>query len=196
MEQNLLNCLETISVRSVLVSTQVTVRTTFYSGRTLLQGEILYLKPGHLEISGVQEKMDLSLKAAHCPSGPLPTQEDSGIKGPDTQPLKPLTPSQCLDPSHKMVKMTMTMMLLGLSVPAHFAHACTLTQLWLTLRPYGLSPARLLCPWDSPGKNTGVGCHALLQGIFMTQGSNLHLLQWRADSLPLSHLGSPVLCTC
>ena len=36
--------------------------------------------------------------------------------------------------------------------------------------------ARLLCPWDSPGKNTGVGCHALLQGIFLTQGSNLHLL--------------------
>ena len=34
-------------------------------------------------------------------------------------------------------------------------------------------PARLLCPWDSPGKNTGVGCHFLLQGIFLTQGSNL-----------------------
>ena len=38
-------------------------------------------------------------------------------------------------------------------------------------------PARLLCPWNSPGKNTGVGCHALLQGIFLTQGSNLNLLQ-------------------
>ena len=33
-------------------------------------------------------------------------------------------------------------------------------------------PARLLCPWDSPGKNTGVGCHCLLQGMFPTQGSN------------------------
>ena len=32
------------------------------------------------------------------------------------------------------------------------------------------------CPWDSPGKNTGVCCHALLQGISLTQGSNLHLL--------------------
>jgi len=32
-------------------------------------------------------------------------------------------------------------------------------------------PARVFCPWDSPGKNTGVGCHALLQGIFLTQGS-------------------------
>ena len=37
-------------------------------------------------------------------------------------------------------------------------------------------PARLFCPWDSPGKNTGVGCHPLLQGIFLTQGSNRHLL--------------------
>jgi len=34
----------------------------------------------------------------------------------------------------------------------------------------------LLCPWDSLGKNTGVGCHALLQGIFLTQGWNLHLM--------------------
>ena len=45
---------------------------------------------------------------------------------------------------------------------------------------------RLLCPWDSPGKNTGVGYHALLQGIFPTQGSNPHqlcLLLWQAGSL-------------
>ena len=40
-------------------------------------------------------------------------------------------------------------------------------------------PARLLCPWDFPGKNTGVGGHSLLQGIFPTQGSNPHLLHWR-----------------
>ena len=54
--------------------------------------------------------------------------------------------------------------------------------------PYGLYPARLLCPWDSPGKNSGVGCHALLQGIFWTQGSNMrlfHLQHWQAGSLPL-----------
>ena len=60
------------------------------------------------------------------------------------------------------------------------------------LRPHGLYPARLLCPWDSPGKNTGVGCHFLLQGIFPTQGLNLrllHLLHWQANSLPLCHLG-------
>ena len=35
-----------------------------------------------------------------------------------------------------------------------------------SLQPHGLQPARLLCPWNSPGKNTGVGSHSLLQGIF------------------------------
>ena len=38
---------------------------------------------------------------------------------------------------------------------------------------------------DSPGSNTAVGCHALLQGIFPTQGRNLHLLHWKVASLPL-----------
>ena len=44
------------------------------------------------------------------------------------------------------------------------------------LRPPGLQPTRLLCPWGFSGKITGVGCHALLQGIFQSQGSNLLLL--------------------
>ena len=67
-----------------------------------------------------------------------------------------------------------------------------------SLRPHGLQPARLLCPWDFPSKNTGVGCHFLLQGIFLTQGSNpplLCLLYWQAGSLPLVHLRSPI-CYC
>ena len=59
--------------------------------------------------------------------------------------------------------------------------------LWL----HGLQPTRLLCPWNSPGKNTGVGCPFQLQEIFPTQGSNLCLLHWQMDSLPLCHLGSP-----
>ena len=45
-----------------------------------------------------------------------------------------------------------------------------------SLGPHGLDPASLLCPWDSPGKNPGVGCHFLLQEIFLTQGSNPGLL--------------------
>ena len=54
---------------------------------------------------------------------------------------------------------------------------------------HGPWPTSPLYPWGSPGKNTEVGCHALLQGIFPTPGRNLSLQQ--ADSLPLSHLGRP-----
>ena len=57
-------------------------------------------------------------------------------------------------------------------------------------RPHRLEPAGLLCPWDSPGKNTGVGCHFLLQGIFLMLGSDPVSPAPQADSLPLSHLGS------
>ena len=64
-----------------------------------------------------------------------------------------------------------------------------------SLQPYGPQPTRLLCPCDSPGKNTEVGCHALLQGIFPIQGSNLHfsrLLHWQVGSLPLVPPGKPL----
>ena len=60
-------------------------------------------------------------------------------------------------------------------------HVCVwVTQSCLTL----CDP--IVCPWNSPGKNTGVGCHSFLQGIFLTQGLNLCLLHWQLDSLPLS----------
>ena len=48
-----------------------------------------------------------------------------------------------------------------------------------SIRPYRLQPARLLSPWDSLGRSTGVGCHNLLQGIFLTQESNPGLLHCR-----------------
>ena len=50
---------------------------------------------------------------------------------------------------------------------------CWVTESCPTLlRSHGLQPSRFLCPWDFPGKNTGVGCHFLLQGIFLIQGSS------------------------
>ena len=52
---------------------------------------------------------------------------------------------------------------------------------------------RLLCLWDSPGKNTGVGSHPLLQGIFPTQGLNLGLLHCRQILYSVSHQGSPTI---
>ena len=60
-----------------------------------------------------------------------------------------------------------------------------------SLQPYELQPTRLRCLWDCPGKNTGVGCHFLLQRIFLTQGSNLHLPHWQVDSLPSEPPGKP-----
>ena len=66
-------------------------------------------------------------------------------------------------------------------------HVCSVIQSFLTL----YNPITVACQaplsWSSPSKNTGVGCHFLLQGIFLTQGSNphlLHLLHWQAGSLP------------
>ena len=56
-----------------------------------------------------------------------------------------------------------------------------------SMQPNGLWPVRLLCPWDSAGKNSGVSCHALLQGIFLTQGSNPHLLHPCFDRQILYH---------
>ena len=61
-----------------------------------------------------------------------------------------------------------------------------------SLQQYRLQPANLLCSWDSPGKKTGVGCHFLLQGVFPTEGSNLHLLgllHWQAGSSRASKSG-------
>ena len=49
---------------------------------------------------------------------------------------------------------------------------CLVAKLYPTLlQPHELQPTRLFCPWDSPGKNTGMSCHFHLQGIFSTQGS-------------------------
>ena len=58
--------------------------------------------------------------------------------------------------------------------------------------PCGLQPSRLLCPRDFPGKNTGVGCHFLLQEIFPTQGLNPGLPHCRQTLHHLSHQGCPL----
>ena len=63
-----------------------------------------------------------------------------------------------------------------------------------SLQPHRLQPTRLLCPWDSPGKSSGVGCHFLFQGIFPTRGQNPCLLHWQAGFawfFFFNHQGSP-----
>ena len=72
-------------------------------------------------------------------------------------------------------------------VLSHFSHVCLFATLWTIASQAPLS-------WDSSSKNTGVGCHALLQGILI-QGSNLGLLRilhWQASSLPLASSGKPM----
>ena len=80
-----------------------------------------------------------------------------------------------------------------------YIHMCLFSHSLMSnsLQPCELWPIRLLCPLDFPCKNTGVGYHSLLQGIFPAQDWNLHLLflNWQVDSLPLSHLESLYIYT-
>src|SRR5574337_790501 len=69
---------------------------------------------------------------------------------------------------------------------------CPCAQWYLTFsKPHGLYSARLLCAWNSVGKNTGMGSYSFLQGISPTQGSNLGLLHCKQVLYHLSHQGSP-----
>ena len=66
-----------------------------------------------------------------------------------------------------------------------------------SLQLHGLQPARFLCPWDSPGKNTGVGTHFILQGIFPEPGIKPGCSALQADSLPSEPPGKPLpISTC
>ena len=78
-------------------------------------------------------------------------------------------------------------------------HVCSVASVMSdSLLPYEPQPARLLCPWNSPSKDTGGGCRALLQGIFLTQGLNLCLLRllhcrqilyhWATEEAHTNHL--------
>ena len=68
-----------------------------------------------------------------------------------------------------------------------FSHSVMLDS----LQPQGLQPIGLLCPWDFPGKDTEVVFHFLLQGIFLTWGSNLGLLLYRQILYHLSYREAP-----
>ena len=83
-----------------------------------------------------------------------------------------------------MVQLSHPYMTTGKSVKMLVTQSCpTLCD------PIDCKPLRLVCLWDSPGKNTGVGCHFLLQGIFPSQGSNPGLLHCRQILYCVSHQG-------
>ena len=83
---------------------------------------------------------------------------------------------------------------LNLVCQTFFLLAQLLSRVQFFVTPWTIARGiRLLCPWNLPGKNTGVGCHFLLHGIFPTQGSNphlLHLLHWQANTLPVVPTGT------
>ena len=92
-----------------------------------------------------------------------------------------------------MGPLTIAVMLKGYShcqIVVKEKESVLVTQSCVALRDPVDCVARFLCPWDSVGKNTGVGCHFLLQGILLTQGSNLGLLHCRQILYHLSHQGN------
>ena len=76
----------------------------------------------------------------------------------------------------------------------HIVCVCTqlLSHVWPFVTPWTVACQAPLGPGKFPGKNTGADCHFLPQGIFLTQGSNLCLPHWEADSLSLCLLGRPL----
>ena len=76
-------------------------------------------------------------------------------------------------------------------LPENSSESVSCSSVSDSLPPHGLFPTRLLCPWNSPGRNTGMGIHSFLQGIFLTQGSIPCSLHWQADSLLSEAPGNP-----
>ena len=89
-----------------------------------------------------------------------------------------------LSPRHSLKAFTKIMYYLIWACCVYVSHSVVSNSLW----PQGLGPTRLLCPWDSPGMNTGAGCHFLLQGIFLIQRSNPGLLHCRKICISNPHL--------
>ena len=69
----------------------------------------------------------------------------------------------------------------------------SLSHVWFFVTPWSVAPQAPLSIRFLSDKNTIVGCHFLLQGIFSTQQSNLHILHWQVGSLTLGHLGNPLI---
>ena len=89
----------------------------------------------------------------------------------------------CLRPSANFLKLR------GTTRNCSGVRACSVTSvLSNSLRPRGLQATKNLCPWDFPGKNSGVGCYFLLQGIFLTHKSPVAPVL-EVDGFPYSHQG-------
>ena len=86
--------------------------------------------------------------------------------------------------------LTVVLICISLMITTSIQWSVVSDSLWFP----GLQLTRLLCPWDFPGKNTGVGCHFLLQGTFPTQGLNLHLMHCRWILYHMSYTEKIFMC--
>ena len=137
-----------------------------------------------LSVPGSLLCRDLPVQAAQAPRS-LPSPGHSMLSRPGWTPSR-LSPHLITTPQ-KACEQSVYLCVLC-RVPSHFS--CV----QLSCDPVGCSPPGFSVHGGSPGKNTGVGCCALLQGIFLTQGSNLCLLcllDWQVGSLPLELPGNP-----
>ena len=101
----------------------------------------------------------------------LPFPSPGDIPNPGMEPGSPILQADALpsEPPGKLITNNNEQQLLHSTI---YQASSTYAVISDSCRPHGLQPTRVLCPWNFPGKNTGVGCHFLLQGIFSTQGSN------------------------
>ena len=110
------------------------------------------------------------------PFQPLTLARAKGVKNPQNRSRSGtkanVITASANHPSHKFLKWSVSH-----SVASNF------------LQPHGLQPTQLPYPWSSPGKNPGMGCHFLVQGIFSTQRLNLGLPRCRQFLDHLSHQG-------
>ena len=105
--------------------------------------------------------------------------------------IQSITKIGCFRDMASICFLTWMMNTLAFIVQLLFKLCITIRSIFV-LQPNGLQPARFLCPWDFPGRNTGVDCHFLPQGIYLTQGQNPHLLHCRRILYHLSYQGSPI----
>ena len=135
----------------------------------------------HHPRGGVQPASGEGLEGVNCHLKNLSSEDLSS-----TDALKMCEGSELIYSGQKIIEITLP----SVSEGPHFL--CVCAQSRLTLWAPWTVATRLRCPWNFPGKNTGVGCHFQPHGIFPTQGSNRSLLHWQADSLPPCHLGFPI----
>ena len=137
---------------------------------------------------------------AKCP--PLSSAEASGLQGPEKIPLSPegsVTPALPVTLQHTTVKAKVPrhsfrkpqLQESGSINPIHSQLALWHGHQWKSLSHVRLCNPMDYSPWNSPGQNTRVGSHFLLQGIFPTQALNPGLLHCRLTLYKLSHKGSP-----